>query len=373
MLKKAGLVAYVKRLNTGRLAVMTSLLLLCTTLEYYLHIVIGISGAYPHLFYVPLFIGSFWWGFGGGLSIGIFLGVMHATSYLPQISQIVLAESLAFALVGSATGVIGSERIRAQKKLKEAYEKEARLRQDLQAEMERRVEFTRALVHELKTPLTPMLSSSELLVEELREEPYSSLAKNINRGAMHLNERIDELLDLARGELGMLKLKIKQVEPLPLLQNIAEDMASLVANHKQSLHLELPSSLPPVRADENRLRQVVLNLLSNASKFTPEGGSITLRARAEQSRLTIEVENTGSSISQEDQQLIFEPYYSARTGRIQTDGLGIGLPLCRTLVKLHRGSIWVESHDNRTTFGFTVPLQSTLITESPLLQAGETT
>ena len=124
MFKKAGLAEYVKRLNPGHLVVMTSLLLLCTTLEYYLHIIVGISGAYPHLFYVPLFIAAFWWGFGGGLSVGIFLGVMHATSYLPQISQIVLAESLAFALVGSATGIIGSERIRAEKKLQETFEKE---------------------------------------------------------------------------------------------------------------------------------------------------------------------------------------------------------------------------------------------------------
>jgi len=364
MFTKARLATHIKRLNPARLVIMTSLLLLCATLEVYFHIIAGISGAYSHLFYVPLFVASFWWGFWGGLSVGFILGIIHTVTYLPDISWIVNAESLAFALVGSATGVIGSDRIRAERKLQDALEKEVNLRQDLQAEMERRVEFTRALVHELKTPLTPVLSSSELLIEELHKEPYLSLAKNINRGAVNLNERIDELLDLARGELGMLRLKLKSVEPLPLLKTVIDEIAPLVASHKQSLDLELPPSLPPIRADENRLRQVVLNLLSNASKFTPEEGSITLRAASEQLKLSIEVENTGTSISQEDQQHIFEPYYNARTGRMQTDGLGIGLPLCRTLVRLHGGNIWVKSQDNSTIFGFTIPLQLTPDTES---------
>jgi len=363
---KKRLSEYIKRMNPRHLFIMTALLLACIVLESYLHNFIGITGAYAHLFYVPLFIAAFWWGFRGGLYVGIFLGLMHAASYFPNINQVVAAESLAFALVGSATGVIGSERIRAEKKLREAYDNEAKLRRDLQSEMERRVEFTRALVHELKTPLTPVLASSELLAEELRQEPFLSLAKNINRGARSLNEKIDELLDMAKGEVGMLKLKLKQLGPLPLLSNVAEDVASMVANHGQSLVVELPGSLPAIRADENRLRQVMLNLLSNACKFTPEGGIITLRARAEKTRLLIEIENTGPTIPQEEQQLIFEPYYRARTGQVYSGGLGLGLPLCKTLVELHGGHIWVKSQENQgTTFGFSIPLKAGTISESP--------
>jgi signal transduction histidine kinase len=356
---KTGLAKYSRSLNLGRLAVMSGSLLVCVGLEYYIHIVLGITGAYSHLFYVPLFIAAFWWGFWGGLAVGCFLGLMHAASYLPYLNQVVLAESLALAMVGSATGIIGSERIRTERKLRKVYEKELKLRCDLQVEMERRVEFTRALVHELKTPLTPVLASSELLTEELRQEPFLSLAKNINRGALSLNEKIDELLDLARGELGMLRLKPKQINPLPLLRSIANDLSSLVSSQGQSFILDLPRSLPLVTADENRLCQVVMNLLNNACKFTPEGGRITLRAKGEDARLVIEVEDTGPGIPREEQQLIFEPYYLARTGQVYSGGLGLGLPLCKTLVELHGGQIWVISQENKgSIFGFSLPLQA---------------
>ncbi|MBM3155253.1 MAG: HAMP domain-containing histidine kinase [Chloroflexi bacterium] len=348
---------YLDRVNRVHLLIMTILLLVCIGLEYYLNLALGITGAYAHLFYVPLFIAAFWWGFWGGLSVGIFLALIHLTSYLPDISQLVLAESLAFALVGSATGVIGSERIRAERKLRQAYDEEVKLRRDLQAEMERRVEFTRALVHELKTPLTPVLASSELLIEELRREPFLSLARNINRGALSLNEKIDELLDLARGEIGMLRLKLKQIDPSPLLRSIADEISSLVASQGQSLILDLSEPLPSVTVDENRLRQVILNLLNNACKFTPEGGTIVLRTKRRGTRLAIEVEDTGPGIPLEEQQLIFEPYYRARSGQIYSGGLGLGLPLCKTLVELHGGQMWVKSQENKgSVFGLSLPL-----------------
>jgi len=348
---------YLDRVNRVHLLIMTILLLVCIGLEYYLNLALGITGAYAHLFYVPLFIAAFWWGFWGGLSVGIFLAFMHLTSYLPDISQLVLAESLAFALVGSATGVIGSERIRAERKLRQAYDEEVKLRRDLQAEMERRVEFTRALVHELKTPLTPVLASSELLIEELQQEPFLSLARNINRGALSLEEKVDELLDLARGEIGMLRLKLKQIDPSPLLRSIADDMSPLVSSQGQSLILDISEPLPLVTVDENRLRQVIQNLLNNACKFTPEGGTIILRTKRRGTRLVIEVEDTGPGIPLEEQLLIFEPYYRARSGQIHSGGLGLGLPLCKTLVELHGGQMWVKSQENKgSIFGLSLPL-----------------
>lgn len=355
---------YLRKLNLGHLLVMGTLLLTCVALEYYLHVVIGMTETYFHLFYVPLFIAAFWWGFRGGLLAGLFLGLMHAVSYLPDIGQTVLARSLAFALIGSATGIIGGERIEAEKKLQEAYEKEAKLRQELEAQMKTRVEFTRALVHELKTPLTPVLSSSELLVAELHEGPFLSLAKNINRGACALNDRIDELLDLARGEIGMLHLKLKPVDPLPLVCTVADDMASMTLSYGQSLLLELPPSLPLVRADESRLRQVVLNLLSNACKFTPKGGKITLTAREEDNYLIVEVQDTGPGLTEEEQQRLFQPYHRLESDRERFSGLGLGLALCKTLVQLHGGQIWVKSQKGKgSTFSFSVPLEAASLSE----------
>jgi PAS domain S-box-containing protein len=246
---------------------------------------------------------------------------------------------------------------RAEAKLQEAYEKEKKLRQDIEAEAERKILFTRALVHELKTPLTPVLASSELLVSELKEEPYLSLAQNIHRGAANLNRRIDELLDLARVEIGMLEVNPKAVDANQLLPAIADDMKAMVTSNGQSLVMTISPSLSPVWADEERLRQIVLNLLINASKFTPEGGRITLRAKEEDSNLVVEVEDTGPGIPQEEQKQLFQPYHRQIPDREHLSGLGLGLALCKYLVELHGGKIWVQSEIGQgSTFGFSIPL-----------------
>lgn len=250
-----------------------------------------------------------------------------------------------------------TEREMAQEKLEEAYEKERNLRQELEAEVQRRVEFTRALVHELKTPLTPIMSSSELLVSGIREEPWLSVANNIQRGAVNLNKRIGELLDLARGEIGMLRLNPKYVDTLLLLHQVGDEMAVVASSNGQVLKTELPESLPLVWADEDRLRQVVQNLVVNATKFTPEGGQIILRAKVENDSLIVEVQDTGRGIPEDEQKRLFQPYHRQLSDREHLSGLGLGLALCKNLVQLHGGRIWVESQAGKgSTFSFAIPV-----------------
>ena len=252
-----------------------------------------------------------------------------------------------------------TERKRADEKLQELYQHEKDLRQELEAEINKRIEFTRALVHELKTPITPVMASSELLVEELKEEPGLGLAKNIKRGAANLNKRIDELLDLARSEIGMLRLNPQPVDAMQLLQGIVSDVTPVALSNEQSLSLELPSSLPVVWADEDRLRQVVHNLINNAFKFTPAGGKITLRAKEDGANLIVEVQDTGRGISEEEQQRLFQPYHRLVSDRERLSGLGLGLALSKKLVELHGGQIWVKSRKGKgSTFGFSVPLEA---------------
>lgn len=259
------------------------------------------------------------------------------------------------AAVGHSMNI--TERERAQEKLEELYEQERKLRKELEAEAQRRIEFTRALVHELKTPLTPVLSSSELLLSELHEEPWASIARNIYRGAANLSNRIDELLDLAKVEIGILQLSPGRVDARQLLHGIADDMAVVVSNNGQSLVVALPPFLPLVWADKERLRQVVLNLLINASKFTPEGGKITLKAKEKDASLVVEIQDTGPGIPEEEQQRLFQPYHRQITDREHLSGLGLGLALCKYLVELHSGKIWVESQVSEgSTFGFSIPL-----------------
>ena len=261
------------------------------------------------------------------------------------------------AILGHAMDI--TEQEMAEQKLEEAYEKERRLRQELQIEVQRRVEFTRALVHELKTPLTPIMSSSDLLVSGLKEEPWLSVAQNIQRGAINLNKRIGELLDLARGEIGMLKLNPKRVDFLKLLQHVGSEMSVLAASNGQKLKVELPDSLPLPWADEDRLRQITQNLLVNATKFTPEGGTITLRAKEQNGSLIVEVQDTGYGISDEEQRRLFRPYHRQVGEREHLSGLGLGLALCKNLVQLHGGRIWVKSEEGKgATFSFSIPINS---------------
>lgn len=252
-----------------------------------------------------------------------------------------------------------TERRQSAEKLQELYRQERDLRQQLETEMKRRVEFTRALAHELKTPLTPMLISSQVLASELKEEPLLSLARNISRGASNLNSRIDELLDLAKGEIGMLQLKDEPLDASQLLREVTEYVSPVASSRGQSLILELPDSLPLVKADKVRLRQIVLNLLNNALNFTPEGGRITLRAWQKDASLVVEVEDNGPGIAEEEHQHLFEPYHRMEVAGERLSGLGLGLALCKTLVTLHGGQIWVKSRAGEgSTFSFSLPLEA---------------
>jgi PAS domain S-box-containing protein len=252
-----------------------------------------------------------------------------------------------------------TESRKAERELQEHYDEEKKLRKQLEMEMKRRVEFTRALAHELKTPLTSVLASSDLLASEVKSEPLLSLAKNIRQGANNLDSRIDELLDLAKGEVGILQLKTEPIDLLQLLRETADITTALASGRGQSLVLALPHSLPMLEADGDRLQQIVTNLLNNAIKFTPKGGKITLRAKKKGSTVVVEVQDTGRGISREEQEQLFEPYQRLESDRENLSGLGLGLTLCKTLVELHGGKIWVRSRVGKgSTFGFSLPLNA---------------
>jgi signal transduction histidine kinase len=137
------------------------------------------------------------------------------------------------------------------------------------------------------------------------------------------------------------------------------DYVSPVAfDRGQTLVTELPNSLPLVKADEVRLRQIVLNLLNNALKFTQEGGKIILRVTQKADSLIIEVEDNGPGIDDKEQAHLFEPYRRLEASEERLSGLGLGLALCKTLVELHGGKIWAKSQAGKgSIFTFSIPLK----------------
>lgn len=259
------------------------------------------------------------------------------------------------ACLNVATDITERQQVEAQ--IKFMYEQEASLRQQLEEEIKRRAEFTRALVHELKTPLTPIIASSEGLASVIADEPMLSMARNVNRGANNLNKRIDELLELARSELNILQIDPVPIDIAPLLRDIESEMKLMASNRHQSLTINTPAKLPTVNADAGRIRQVVENLLTNAFKFTPDGGKILLYAMEDNGSVIVEVRDSGPGLSRDEMTWIFQNYHRKVRDREHLSGLGIGLSLCKTFIDMHGGQIWVNSEPGKgSVFSFSLPV-----------------
>jgi signal transduction histidine kinase len=232
---------------------------------------------------------------------------------------------------------------------------------ELEKEIRQKAEFTATIAHELKTPLTSIIASAGLLSEEIQggpQEPQQRLIQNILHSAQILEARISELLDVTKAEVSSLQLHLQPLHIESLLQDAAWQIHPEIQRKGQHLTLDLADSLPVVEADASRLEQVLLNLLSNASKFTPDGKNITLRAKKHKDSLTIEVQDSGIGISKENQARLFQPYYRVESDRQRYPGLGLGLALARQIIELHNGKIWVESELGKgSIFAVSLPLR----------------
>ncbi len=245
----------------------------------------------------------------------------------------------------------------ANEQLEQLYQREKTAREALQVEIKSRTEFTRALVHELKTPLTPILASSELLVEELTQEPLLGLAKNVFHGAENMNRRVDELLDLARGEVGLLRVNLNPVDPEKLLRHAVKYMELTAKNNGQTLVLDLPNKLPVIVADDDRVRQVLYNLINNSIKYSSKSGEIKVSAFVKDGSLVVEVKDHGRGMTEDEQAKLFQPYYRIE-GRERLSGLGLGLALSKRLIELQNGEIWAtSSRGEGSTFSFKLPIR----------------
>jgi signal transduction histidine kinase len=251
------------------------------------------------------------------------------------------------------------ERKMAEDNVKFLYQRERELREKLQSEMRIRVDFTRKLIHELKTPLTALIATSQLLYDETTGEKYGKLAKYVWDSAENLNRRIDELHDVVRGEIGTLKVNPKEVEITRLLNSLVDETAALAKRYGMTVELDIGEKPVMVHADSDRLRQIVLNLVNNAFKYAREGKRIILKTEDKGDLLQVEVKDFGPGIPEMRQKTLFEPGYQLKYHEERSGGLGIGLALCRTLIELQGGEIWVESSEGKgSSFFFTIPRYS---------------
>jgi signal transduction histidine kinase/DNA-binding LacI/PurR family transcriptional regulator/AraC-like DNA-binding protein len=216
--------------------------------------------------------------------------------------------------------------------------------------------------HELRTPLNIILgytqNSLQVPSPYTRELPASLITdlQHIQQNAEHQLRVINDLLDLSRAEIDELDRGLELIDPQPLLTDAFQSLADQANPRAVQWKLEIPERLPVIRADALRLRQVFLNLLSNARKFT-EKGSITFGAEVVPPRLHIWIRDTGIGIPAEQQERIFEPFGTAENDQHISGGIGLGLSITRHLIALHQGSLTLESRQEEgSTFHVYLPL-----------------
>lgn len=225
-------------------------------------------------------------------------------------------------------------------------------------------EFLSHVSHELRTPLTAIDQFVTILLDGLagaiteEQRAYLGIA---HRNAGQLRDMIENLVQAARTQSGKFDVEPRELSVMPILDDVAETLGPTATEKGLTLNVEAAPDLPAVFADPHRSRQIVMNLLHNALKFTPAGGQVTLaaaRCQEDEAFLQISVRDTGCGISPEDCGRIFDQLYQVKSSLGQNrTGLGLGLFISRDLVIDQGGRIWVESELGRgAKFNFTLPL-----------------
>ena len=226
-------------------------------------------------------------------------------------------------------------------------------------------EFVSTASHELRTPLTSIRGYVDMLLigtcgplNEQQRDFVRIVKNNVGR----LVELIDELLDMSRAEAGEVRLRRDQIDLAEVLMEVTQALYGQFREREVTLAIEAQDGLPRITADRQRLRQIMVNLVGNACKYTPSGGHVRVGLRNGAGELRIDVSDTGVGIAPESQKYIFTPFYRADNPlRDEVGGSGLGLSITRKLVELHGGRIWFESAEGvGSTFSFTLPVREAI-------------
>jgi len=224
------------------------------------------------------------------------------------------------------------------------YEGQRAHAQHLQQLNRMKSDFLSTVSHELRTPLTSIMMAAEMLMEEEdSRDPQSTRGKlvaNIVRGALRLSSLVSDLVNISRDDEFKPRLELDSVSIDDLTANAVGIVQPLVAAKRQTIDVSSSAPGTIVKVDRLRFEQVLINLLSNAQRYTPPAGHITVSTRVAKGEVILTVADSGPGVAPEDRELIFEPFY-----RGDRSGMGLGLAIAKSLVELHNGRIWVNSSD----------------------------
>jgi signal transduction histidine kinase len=234
-----------------------------------------------------------------------------------------------------------------------------RLYDELETTSRHKSEFLASMSHELRTPLNAIIGFSQVLQQRMfggiNEKQEEYLADILSSGN-HLLSLINDVLDLSKVEAGQVELEIANFSLQEALERGVVMVRERATENRVQLSLELAPDADGVRGDERRVRQIVFNILSNAVKFTPAGGRVSVSAERVNGEVHVSVSDTGPGVAPGDRTRIFEEFQQTDVGVEQREGTGLGLALSKRLVELHGGRIWVESEPGHgSRFVFTLP------------------
>jgi signal transduction histidine kinase/CheY-like chemotaxis protein len=293
---------------------------------------------------------------------GVYRRIAQLHSWLDESfrkSQTLLSESRERA---ARTSQVNEALARANRQLSLAYERMAAFRELAERAQQSKADFVARVSHEFRTPLNMIIGLTDLMAGHASVYGDSippTLAEDLHivqRNAEHLASMVDDVLDLSRIETDRMPLQKKDVDLERIIRRAVEIVHPLLDKKGLRLELDIPDSLEPVFCDAIRIRQVILNLISNAARFT-ETGSIRVEVAAQPNTVRVSVHDTGPGIESDDLERIFEPFQQAtETTRMQLSGSGLGLSLSRQFVELHGGRMSAQSTPGvGSSFSFDLP------------------
>ncbi len=239
-----------------------------------------------------------------------------------------------------------------------AYEAERETVEELRRLSALRADFVSLVSHELRSPMASLLGSAQTLRERWRElapEQRESFLGLIVHETTRLSALVEDVLDTSRIEAGTFSYSFGDVDLVALVR--AATAAAESGQDEVAVHAKIAGTLPTVRGDAERLRQVLSNLIDNAVKYSPAGGEVRVSTRSENGRVEVAVADRGPGIPSEQQRLIFEKFGRAKLGDKTKPGTGLGLFIARSIAEAHGGRIDVDSAPDRgATFTLTLPL-----------------
>lgn len=337
----------------------------------------------PDNFYFPgtpmmlsVLLVALFWGVGPAL-FSVLLGALALDYfYLPPFGYFNwfrwdgLLQMLPFVIAGVAVAIITGQResarlraLMAEEEANERAEELALANQELEQANRLKDQFLSMASHELKTPITTISGQAQIALRRLSKQKElppelattgTALAKIVEQ-TRRLNSLVDDLLDLGSLRAGKLKLQLKQCDLVDVCREVIEDQRLLTG---RTIELTSPPAPVNVECDYNRISQVIVNLVSNAIKYSPEDSSVKVSVGMGEGKAIVQVQDAGKGIPEDQQTQIFEPFYRAPDAQTSAKrGMGLGLAISKDIVERHGGRTWCESFPgNGTTFVVEMPL-----------------